>query len=383
MSVTSPQGFTAAGIASGIKANGNKDLALVVNNGPEYISSAVFTANRVAAAPVHYSRDAISKSASKAVILNSGGANACTGQPGYQDTVDTANKVAAILNMKPAEVLVCSTGLIGERLPMDTVLDGVEAVADALADDGGAAAAEAIMTTDTVPKTATATGTGYVVGGIAKGAGMLAPELATMLVVITTDASLTKQQADAALTEAMRLSFNRVDADGCMSTNDTVILLANGASGTTPDRAEFQENINAVCVDMAKQLVADAEGASHEIEITVLNAASEQDAEMVARTVSRSALFKTAIFGNDPNWGRVVSAVGTTSAEFNPDELDVTINGVMVCRACGIGEPRDLVDLSGREVTVEIDLHAGTHQATLWTIDLTHDYVEENSAYSS
>lgn len=383
MSVTTPQGFTAAGIASGIKDNGKKDLALVVNQGPDFTAAAVFTANRVAAAPVHYSRAAIQDGIARAVILNSGGANACTGQPGYADTEATAEKVAEVLSCQRDDVLVCSTGIIGVRLPMQTLLSGVEAAAEELSEDGGADAAEAIMTTDTVAKTAAAEGSGYRIGGIAKGAGMLAPELATMLVVVTTDARLTAEQADAVLREAMRVSFNRVDADGCMSTNDTVILMASGASGIEPEPEEFQRLLNQVCTDMAKQLVADAEGASHEIEITVVNAATEEDAEDVARTVSRSALFKTAIYGNDPNWGRIVSAVGTTMAAFDPDALDVTINGVQVCRACGIGEPRENVDLSGREVTVEIDLHAGTASATLWTIDLTHDYVEENSAYSS
>ena len=383
MSVTTPQGFTAAGIASGIKENGNKDLALVVNQGPDYTAAAVFTANRVAAAPVHYSRAAIQDRTAYAVVLNSGGANACTGKPGYADTVATADKVANVLSCQRDEVLVCSTGIIGVRLPMGKLLAGIDTAAAQLSTDGGADAAEAIMTTDTVAKTAAATGSGYSIGGIAKGAGMLAPELATMLVVVTTDAKLTGEEADAYLSEAMRVSFNRVDADGCMSTNDAVILMSSGASGVSPEPAEFQELLNQVCTDMAKQLVADAEGASHEIEITVVNAATEEDAEEVARTVSRSALFKTAIFGNDPNWGRIVSAVGTTKAAFDPDELDVTINGVQVCRACGIGEPRENVDLSGREVTVEIDLHAGNKSATLWTIDLTHAYVEENSAYSS
>ncbi len=383
MSVTTPQGFTAAGIASGIKENGNKDLALVVNQGPDFTAAAVFTANRVAAAPVHYSRAAIQDQTARAVILNSGGANACTGQPGYADTEATADKVAEVLSCQREDVLVCSTGIIGVRLPMDTLLAGVDAVAEQLSADGGADAAEAIMTTDTVAKTAAVEGDGYRIGGIAKGAGMLAPELATMLVVVTTDAKLTGEQADAFLREAMRVSFNRVDADGCMSTNDTVILMASGASGVEPEPEQFQQLLNQLCTGLAKQLVADAEGASHEIEITVVNAASEEDAEDVARTVSRSALFKTAIYGNDPNWGRIVSAVGTTKAAFDPDSLDVTINGVQVCRACGIGEPRENVDLTGREVTVEIDLHAGTSSATVWTNDLTHDYVEENSAYSS
>ncbi|MFC0581308.1 bifunctional glutamate N-acetyltransferase/amino-acid acetyltransferase ArgJ [Micrococcoides hystricis] len=383
MSVTTPQGFVAAGIASGIKTNGNKDLALVVNQGPDLSAAAVFTANRVAAAPVHYSRTVIADGQAKAVVLNSGGANACTGKAGYADTVATAERVADRLGTQASDVLVCSTGLIGERLPMQTLLTGVDRINEQLTTDGGTDAAEAIMTTDTVAKTASASGTGYSIGGMAKGAGMLAPELATMLVVLTTDAKLSSAQAEEFLNQAMRVSFNRVDADGCMSTNDTVVLMASGASSVEPDADEFQELLDQVTVDLAKQLVADAEGASHEIEITVVNAASEEDAEMVARTVSRSALFKTAIFGNDPNWGRVVSAVGTTSAEFDPDMLDVTINGVQVCRGCAIGEPRENVDLSGREVSVEIDLHAGDHSATLWTIDLTHDYVEENSAYSS
>lgn len=390
MSVTSAQGFTAAGITAGLKVSGKADLALVVNQGPEFNAAAVFTSNRVAAAPVQWSRVVVGDGRVDAVVLNSGGANACTGAQGFQNTHATAEKVATLLNVSAGDVAVCSTGLIGEQLPMDKVLPGVEMAAAALKNDGGADAAAAIMTTDTVSKQASWSSTdsqagtdGYTIGGMAKGAGMLAPGLATMLVVITTDASLSPADLDAALREAVRVSFNRADSDGCMSTNDTVLLLASGASGIKADLAEFTAGLTDVCKRLARALIADAEGANHDIAITTFNAATEQEAEDVSRVVSRSNLFKCAIFGNDPNWGRVLSAVGTTQAAFDPDQINVSINGVQICRNGGIGDSRDLVDLSGREVTVEIDLNAGTSAATIWTNDLTHDYVEENSDYSS
>ena len=382
--VTAPSGFRAAGVAAGLKASGKADVALVVNDGPEHVAAAVFTSNRVAAAPVHWSRAAVADGRADAVVLNSGGANACTGAPGFQDTHATAEHVAATLGVSATDVLVCSTGLIGERLPMDKLLAGVDAAASGLAADGGPAASRAIMTTDTVPKQAVRSGAGYQLGGMAKGAGMLAPALATMLVVLTTDAVLTAEQAQDALRAATAVSFDRADSDGCMSTNDTVVLLANGASGATPDQDEFTEQLSGLCQDLALQLLADAEGASHDIAVHTVNAASEADALEVSRAVARSNLFKTAVFGNDPNWGRIVSEVGTTSAAFAPEDLDVTINGVMVCRGCGVGEDRSLVDLAAaREVSVVIDLKAGDAAATIFTNDLTHDYVEENSAYSS
>ncbi|HRO30241.1 MULTISPECIES: bifunctional glutamate N-acetyltransferase/amino-acid acetyltransferase ArgJ [Micrococcaceae] len=383
MSVTSALGFRASGVAAGLKSTGRPDVAVVVNEGPDRHAAAVFTTNRVAAAPVQWSRQAVSDGRADAVVLNSGGANACTGAPGFQDTHATAERAAELLGVSAGDVLVCSTGLIGERLPMDRLLTGVQDAVDALSADGGPASAEAIMTTDTVPKTHAIGGDGYTIGGMAKGAGMLAPGLATMLVVLTTDAVLEPGTLDGLLREATRTTFERADSDGCMSTNDTVILLSSGASGTTPEPGEFQERLRAVCADLARRLIGDAEGASHDIAVEVVNAASEQDAEEVGRAVARSNLFKTAIFGKDPNWGRVLSAVGTTRAAFEPEDLDVAMNGVQICRGGGIGEPRELVDLEPREVHVLIDLHAGDQRATIWTNDLTHEYVHENSAYSS
>jgi len=389
MSVTSAQGFRAAGVTAGLKKSGNPDFALVVNDGPQHSAAAVFTSNRVAAAPVHWSRQVLSDGRVDAVVLNSGGANACTGPEGFQNTHTTAEKVADVLGLSAGDVAVCSTGLIGEQLPMEKILPGVEAVAGALTDDGGAAAATAIMTTDTVSKEASwtsapnADGASYTIGGMAKGAGMLAPGLATMLVVITTDAVVEAEGLDAALRDAVKVTFNRADSDGCMSTNDTVLLLASGASTVFPDMDEFTAGLTEVCATLARALIADAEGANHDIAISTVNADSERDAEIVSRSVARSNLFKCAIFGNDPNWGRVLSAVGTTDAVFDPNEINVSINGVQICRKGGIGDSRDLVDLGGREVTVEIDLRAGDASATIWTNDLTHAYVEENSAYSS
>ncbi|MDO5744726.1 MAG: bifunctional glutamate N-acetyltransferase/amino-acid acetyltransferase ArgJ [Micrococcaceae bacterium] len=385
--ITFPAGFSASGITAGLKASGKPDLALVRNNGPRFDAAAVFTSNRVAAAPVHWSRQVLTDGRADAVVLNSGGANACTGAEGFANTHATAEHVAKVLGVSSGDVLVCSTGLIGEQLPMDKILPGVEAAASALDDgsefDGGAAAATAIMTTDTVNKQAAFSGAGYGIGAMAKGAGMLAPGLATMLVVITTDAVLDPAQLDAALRQATNVSFDRADSDGCMSTNDTVILMSSGASDVSPDLAEFSAGLAEVCIDLAQALISDAEGAAHEITIRTFNAATEDEAVEVSRAVARSNLFKTAIFGQDPNWGRVLSAVGTTQAVFEAEELNVTINGIRVCRNGGVGEDRNLVDLTGRNVLVEIDLNAGNQEASLWTNDLTHDYVHENSAYSS
>ncbi|NUP47013.1 MAG: bifunctional glutamate N-acetyltransferase/amino-acid acetyltransferase ArgJ [Catenulispora sp.] len=383
MSVTSAKGFRAAGIAAGIKATGFPDLALVVNDGPLRAAAGVFTSNRVKAAPVVWSEQVLKAGTVAAVVLNSGGANACTGPAGFQDTHKTAEEAAALLDASAAEVAVCSTGLIGVRLPMDALLSGLKTATAALAADGGPAAATAIMTTDTVPKTAESHGSGYTVGGMAKGAGMLAPGLATMLVVVTTDAVVEAGTLDAVLRAATRVTFDRVDSDGCMSTNDTVLLLASGASGIEPDPAEFQAAVTAVCADLARQLVGDAEGATKDIAVEVVNAASEDDAVQVAKAVTRSNLFKCAMYGNDPNWGRVLSAVGTTDARFEADQLSVAINGVWVCRDGGVGDDRDLVDLTGRDVHVTVDLAAGHDGATVWTNDLTPGYVHENSAYSS
>lgn len=383
MTVTSPAGFTASGVAAGIKATGAKDLALVVNQGPQSTAAGVFTTNRVHAAPVKWSRQVLTAGALKAVILNSGGANACTGPKGFQDTHATAEKVAQSLEIGAAEVAVCSTGLIGEFLPMDQILTGVDQAVTELSATGGDDAAVAIMTTDSVAKNVTIAGAGYQVGGIAKGAGMLAPGMATMLVVLTTDAVIDSTTADAALREACRLSFDRLDSDGAMSTNDTVLLMASGASGTEADPAEFTATLTAACLDLAKQLLADAEGATKEVAISVTGAASEADAVTVGRSVARNNLVKCALFGEDPNWGRILAAVGTTDARFDADQLDVAVNDVWICRAGAAAEDRSKVDLTGRDVSVTIELNAGDHQATIWTNDLSHAYVHENSAYSS
>lgn len=387
MSVTAPAGFRAAGVTAGLKASGRPDLALVVNDGPLDVAAAVLTSNRVQAAPVVWTRQAVKDGRATAVVLNSGGANACTGPEGFADTHRTAEHVAAVLDTSAGDVLVCSTGLIGERLDLPALLAGVDAAAAALATDGGPDAAVAIMTTDTVPKTVHVARDGWSVGGMAKGAGMLAPGLATMLVVVTTDALVDAATADRALRAATAVTFDRVDSDGCMSTNDTVILLASGASGVAVAETALTAAVTEACADLARKLVADAEGASHDVSVRVVGASTEVAAVAVARAVTRSNLFKAAIFGNDPNWGRVLAAVGTVPedvAPYAPLTLDVSINGVQVCRAGGVGEDRSLVDLaSDREVHVVIDLHAGEATATVWTNDLTHDYVHENSAYST
>lgn len=388
MSVTSAQGFRAAGLAAGIKASGNPDIALVVNDGPIDVAAAVFTSNRFAAAPVLWSRQAVSDGSARAVILNSGGANACTGPEGFANAHEMAERTAESLRASGMEigagdVMVCSTGLIGELLPMDRVRAGIDAAVAALSDSGGPDAARAIMTTDSVPKTAQVTTGGFTVAGMAKGAGMLAPGLATMLVVVTTDAVIDGDLADTAVRVASSLTFDRIDSDGCMSTNDTVLLMASGSSGVTPDPASFTDAVTEVCADLARQLIADAEGASKDIEITVRAAASEADALQAARAISRSNLLKCAIHGEDPNWGRILSALGTTSAVFESDRVDVAINGVWVCRGGGVGESRDLVDMSSRLVRIDVDLGAGASQATILTNDLTADYVHENSAYAT
>ncbi|OAH11977.1 bifunctional glutamate N-acetyltransferase/amino-acid acetyltransferase ArgJ [Streptomyces jeddahensis] len=384
MSVTAAKGFTASGIAAGIKENGNPDLALVVNNGPRLAAAGVFTSNRVKAAPVLWSEQVLKGGQVSAVILNSGGANACTGPKGFQDTHATAEKVAEVLEGHSAgEVAVCSTGLIGVLLPMDKLLPGVEAAAQQLSEHGGEKAAIAIKTTDSVHKTSVHQGDGWTVGGMAKGAGMLAPGLATMLVVLTTDADLDSETLDKALRAATKVTFDRVDSDGCMSTNDTVLLLASGASGVTPEYDEFAEAVRKVCDDLGRQLIGDAEGASKDIKVEVINAATEDDAVEVGRSIARNNLLKCAIHGEDPNWGRVLSAIGTTKAAFEPDQLNVAINGVWVCKNGGVGEDRELVDMRYREVHIVADLAAGAETATIWTNDLTADYVHENSAYSS
>jgi glutamate N-acetyltransferase/amino-acid N-acetyltransferase len=381
--VTAPAGFRAAGVAAGLKSSGNPDVALVVNDGPDDAAAAVFTTNRFPAAPVQWSRQVLADGRLRAVVLNSGGANACTGPEGFQDTHATAELLAAALGLGAIDVAVASTGLIGVRLPMDKLTAGVTAAVKELSDDGGPQAARAIMTTDTVPKTTVQSRDGWTVGGMAKGAGMLAPSLATMLVVLTTDAVVPAETLQAALEHATSVSVERVDSDGCLSTNDTVVVLANGASGVTPTAQELTEALTAAATDLAMQLLADAEGSTKDIAITVRNAGSVQDALTAGRACARNNLLKTALFGNDPNWGRVLAAIGTTDAAFEADQVDVTINGVTVCRGGAIGDPREGVDLTGREITIDVDLKAGTEQATIWTNDLSIAYVHENSAYST
>jgi len=383
MSITTPRGFRAAGVPAGLKSTGAKDLALVVNDGPTHDSASVFTANRCKANPVLWSQEVVKDGTVRAVVLNSGGANCYTGPEGFQTTHAVAEQVATRLGIGAVDVVVCSTGLIGLANPRQHLLDGVDAAYAALGPDGGHAAAEAIMTTDSVSKQVVVEGAGWAIGGMAKGAGMLAPQLATMLVVLTTDAVVPAADLDTALRAATRVSFDRLDSDGCMSTNDTVTVLASGASGITPSLPDFTEALTRACTDLAMQLLRDAEGADHEIAITVLHAASEDDAVAAARSVARSNLFKAAVFGKDPNWGRVLASIGTTDAAFDPADLDVAMNGVWVCRRSTPHADPATVDLGPREVSVTIDLKAGPERATVWTNDLTHAYVHENSAYSS
>ncbi|TQK70885.1 bifunctional glutamate N-acetyltransferase/amino-acid acetyltransferase ArgJ [Nocardioides sp. SLBN-35] len=383
MSVTHPAGFVAAGAAIGLKSTGNKDFALVVNQGPTFDSASVFTSNRCKANPVLWSEQVVKDGVVRAVVLNSGGANCYTGPEGFQTTHQVAEKVGELVGIAAGDVVVCSTGLIGLVNDRQTLLDGVGTLHAQLSADGGNEAAEAIMTTDTVSKQVVVQGDGWSIGGMAKGAGMLAPALATMLVVITTDAVVPAADLDAALRAATRVSFDRLDSDGCQSTNDTVTLMASGASGVAPGLSDFTAALTEVCRSLALQLLADAEGADHEIAITTRGAVSEDDAVEVGRSVARSNLFKAAVFGKDPNWGRVLASVGTTSAAFDPADLDVAMNGVWVCRNSTPAEDPSLVDLSDRKVTVTIDLKAGAAEATVWTNDLTHAYVHENSAYSS
>ncbi|MET9413959.1 bifunctional glutamate N-acetyltransferase/amino-acid acetyltransferase ArgJ [Streptomyces klenkii] len=383
MSVTAAKGFAAEGVAAGIKESGDADLALVVNRGPRLAAAGVFTANRVKAAPVLWSQQVVKGGQVSAVVLNSGGANACTGPEGFADTHATAEKAAEVLGHSAGEIAIASTGLIGVRLPMDKLLPGLEKAAAGLSAHGGEKAAIAIKTTDTVHKTAVVQGEGWTVGGMAKGAGMLAPGLATMLVVLTTDADIDTPGLDTALRAATRTTFDRVDSDGCMSTNDTVLLLASGASGVTPAADAFAEAVRSVCDDLARQLIGDAEGASKDIRIEVINAATEDDAVEVGRSIARNNLLKCALHGEDPNWGRVLSAIGTTSAAFDPDKLNVAINGVWVCRNGSVGDDRDLVNMRYREVRITADLAEGSETAVIWANDLTADYVHENSAYSS
>ena len=383
MSVTAAQGFEAAGVSAGLKASGGLDVALVVNRGPLTSAAAVFTSNRAKANPILWSEQVMNDGVANAILLNSGGANCFTGSQGFQTAHATAEAVAVALGTSAGDVLVCSTGLIGDQLDRDKMLAGVSAAVATLSVDGGVSSAQAIMTTDTVEKLAVGGAAGWVIGGMAKGAGMLAPELATMLVVITTDAELTAEDLKSSLQAAVATTFNRLDSDGCTSTNDQVTLLASGASGIRPDLDDFTRELTVVCGDLARQLMADAEGAGHEITITVRGAATESDAVEVGRSIARSNLFKTAVFGNDPNWGRVLAAIGTTNAQFDPYEVDVSMNGVRVCHAGQPDAPRESVDLSPRALALDLDLFAGSATATILTNDLTHAYVHENSAYSS
>ena len=384
MSVTAAKGFRAAGVIAGIKPSGRSDVALVVNDGPTRAAAGVFTGNRIKAAPVKWSEQVVKGGRLVAVILNAGNANACTGTLGFQHAHRTAEEVASLLDDSAAEVAVCSTGLIGDYLPIDKLLAGVQAAHSALGVDGGGDAAQAIMTTDTVAKEATVTSAaGWTVGGMAKGAAMLAPGLATMLVVLTTDAVADASTLDTALRAATAKTFDRLDSDGCMSTNDTVLLLASGASGVTAESDELTAAVTQLCALLADKLIDDCEGASKVIEIEVVGAVSESEAVDVARAVSRSNLLKCAIHGEDPNWGRILSALGTTAATFDDDGVDVAINGVWICRASTIGDDRTLVDMSARRVAITIDLHAGAASAKLLTTDLTAEYVRENSAYST
>jgi glutamate N-acetyltransferase/amino-acid N-acetyltransferase len=396
VSVTAPLGFRAAGVVAGLKTSGERDVAVVINDGPARAAAAVFTTNRVQAAPVKWTRQVVSGGRVRAVVLNSGGANACTGPAGFQDAHATAERLAATLDDSPGEIAVCSTGLIGERLPMDKLLPAVDAAVAEADRSGGVHAADAIRTTDTIIKIAfrreaagspgsTAPGkpATYSVGGMAKGAGMLAPSLATMLVVLTTDADLTAQELDSSLRSATAVTFDRLDSDGCMSTNDTVLLMASGASGVKPDKRDFTRTLTEVCADLARQLQRNAEGASKYVTIEVVGAASENDAVTVGRSVARNNLLKCALAGADPNWGRVLTAVGTTDAIFDPDRLNVAMNGIWVCRSGAPGDDRSKVDLSGKDVTITVDLSAGPHSALFLTTDLTEAYVHENSAYST
>jgi glutamate N-acetyltransferase / amino-acid N-acetyltransferase len=389
--VTAPSGFRATGISAGIKASGRPDLALVFNEGPDYAAAGVFTRNKVKAAPVLWTQQVMTTGRLRAVVLNSGGANACTGAPGFQDTHATAEAVATALSnwgteTGAIEVAVCSTGLIGDRLPMDKVLAGVEDVVHEMAGGltGGAEAAQAIMTTDTVPKQVALHHEGsWTIGAMAKGAGMMAPSLATMLCVITTDAVASAEALDAALRNATSRTFDRLDIDGSCSTNDTVLLLASGASEIAPTQAELDAAVLAVCDDLCAQLQADAEGVTKRVAVTVTGAASEADAVVAARVIARDSLVKTAIFGSDPNWGRVLAAVGMAPVDMAPERISVSFNGSPVCvDGAGVPGARE-VDLTGADVSVVVDLGVGSGEGTVRTTDLSHAYVEENSAYSS
>jgi glutamate N-acetyltransferase/amino-acid N-acetyltransferase len=386
VTITAPQGFRASGVTAGLKPSGRPDVALVVNDGPAHAAAGVFTRNKVKAAPVLWSQQVLTTGRLRAVVLNSGGANACTGSEGFQTAHATAERAAEALGCGAVEVAVCSTGIIGEQLPREPLFAGVQAAVAALAGgaDAGRAAATAIMTTDTVAKEAAYTDPGgWCIGGTAKGAGMIAPSMATMLAVLTTDAVVDAQVLDEALRSAVRVSFDRLDVDGSMSTNDTVLVLASGASGVAVDPAVFTAALASVCRDLAQQMQADAEGVTKRVTVRVTGAATDHDAVTVARTVARDSLVKTAMFGSDPNWGRIAAAAGYADAALDPERLDIAINGVVLCRGGVAAGDRGAADLSGKEVVVEIALGLGGGAAEILTTDLSHGYVEENSAYST
>lgn len=384
--VCAPQGFAASGVIAGIKVSGNPDMALIVNQGPEKAAAAVFTTNRVHAAPVTVSKKHIADGKLSAVVLNSGNANACNGQPGIADALEVCQKVADGLGVDVTEIGACSTGLIGDRLPMDIVLAGVPKLIEKLGGDtaAGTAAAEAILTTDLVAKQAVAHGDGFTVGAMGKGVGMISPSMATMLGVITTDASVSAEMAHEAIAKASEVTFNRLDIDGSTSTNDTVIILANGASGVKPSQEELDQAVLSVCDSIARQMQSDAEGVTKRVSVTVRGTGGAEDALVAARIIGRDNLFKCAMFGSDPNWGRVLAAVGTAPVDMDPEHITVSFNGHVVCRDTGGTPDAREVDLSGKDIAVEVDLGTGNpEEATIRTTDLSHDYVHINSAYSS
>ena len=377
-----PQGFRSASIAAGLKSNGGLDLTVIENQGPHFNAAAVFTSNKVVAAPVIWSRQVAKGGIVRAAVLNSGGANACTGPQGFADTHKTAEHVGQLLNVSSGEVIVCSTGLIGELLPMQKIIAGVDSIVPALNNNGLQTSAQAIMTTDSVAKIATASLNGAEFAGIAKGAGMLAPALATMLSVVMTDA-VVSENVQEIFQRATDRTYNRIDSDGCTSTNDTVLFMSSGASGVEISDSDLEEMLMQVCGSLAGQLIADAEGSTKTVAIKVLNAASERDAVAVGRACARNNLLKAAIFGGDPNWGRVLAAAGTADAHLDPLVIDVRLNGVQVCTNSAPDADKSMVNFEARLVEIDIDLKVGSSTATIMTNDLTHDYVHENSAYST
>ena len=377
-----PQGFISGSAAAGLKSNGALDLTIIQNLGPKFFCTAVFTSNKVVAAPVIWSKQVASQGMARAIVLNSGGANACTGPQGFADTHETAEYVGKVLQVSSSEVLVCSTGIIGEFLPMKKILDGISQISLTMNNDGLAHSAQAIMTTDSVAKISNVAGDGFTFSGIAKGAGMLAPALATMLCVVMTDA-VVSENAESIFKQVIDRTFNRMDSDGCTSTNDTVVFMSSGAGGISLSDQQLAQYLTTICTDLVAQLIADAEGSSKTVEINVINAHSENDAVEIARACARNNLLKAAIFGGDPNWGRVLAAVGTASAGMDPLAIDVRLNGIQVCTDSAPDQDKSLVDFSERLVTIDIDMKFGSSMATVLTNDLTHAYVHENSAYST